>query len=106
MQKNYLGEELKIKVTAKPIDGMSLADYEWIARLWTSAYRVVEVAKGECIPMGDGSYAITLDTTRVGVGRLKLEVVAQLPDGDFEDGYATTIGVVDSVTQIVKRNGM
>lgn len=103
---NYLGEEIKVKVRAKPIDGMSLADYDWVALLWTSSYRVVEVPKRECIPMDDGVYVIPLDTMKVGVGSLKLKIVAELPDGDFEDGRRTTIGVVSGLTQIVKSNGV
>lgn len=104
-QKSYLGEDIKIKVQAKSIDGMSLADYEWVAHLWTNSHRVVEVLKSDCIPMDDGSYVIMLDTTQVGVGTLKLKIVAELPDGDFEDGYKTTIGMA-TLTQIVKSNGM
>lgn len=103
---NYLGEEIKVKVRAKPIDGMSLADYEWVAQLWTSSYRVVEVPKRECIPMDDGVYVILLDTMKVGVGSLKLKIVGELPDCDFEDGYKTTIGVAKGITQIVKSKGV
>lgn len=106
MKTNYLGEEIKIQVRAKPIDGMTLADYEWTAYIWTSSYRVVEVHKSDCIPMDDGSYVIILDTSKVGVGALKLKIVAEFPDGDFEDGYKTTIGVAKDITQIVKSNGV
>lgn len=102
METRFLGEEVKIKVSVTPVDGMTLADFDWRVKLWTRSSRAVEVRKAECIPQDDKSYIVRLDTAEVGPGVLKLKIIADIPDGDFIDGHRTVIGYVE-VMKIVKR---
>ena len=91
MAERILGEELKAIVSSK--SGISLDDCEWHIEAWCSTYKVVTIAKRECIALGGGEYAFRIDTTALGIGTPKIKVVAEVADGDFEDdGKRTTIG--------------
>lgn len=97
METRFLGEEVKIKVWVTPVDGMTLADFNWRVKLWTRRSRAVEVWKAECIPQDDKSYIVRLDTAEVGPGVLKLKAIADVPDGDFIDGDRKAIGYIEVI---------
>lgn len=91
MAERILGEELKAIVSSK--NGISLDDCEWHIEAWCSTYKVVTIAKRECIALGEGKYAFRINTLNIGVGTPKIKVVAEVADGDYEDdGKRTTIG--------------
>ncbi len=98
MQIRYLGEDVKIIVRATPVDGMTLADFDWVAHLWTNSSRIIQIPKNECIPQDGGAFVIRLNTLDVGTGSLKLKIVAEIPDADFSDGFRTTIGATTIMT--------
>ena len=102
MEERYLGEKLKIKLSAKVIQSQNLADMDWVAYLWCSSYKAKRISKSEAIPLDDGSYALPLDTMAVGVGVLRGEVIAQVKDGDFDGGYRPTIGAREVGVKIIK----
>jgi len=91
METRYLNEEVKLRISVTPVDGMNLDGFDWEVWLWTKPTKILKIQKGMCIPQDDGSYIIPFNTGNVGVGAMKLRIVACIPDGDFADGDRTSI---------------
>jgi hypothetical protein len=100
METKYLGEEFKTKVWITSEMDFTLDDFDWEAHLWCSTKREVIIKKEDAIPLGEGRYALRVDTTKTGSGTLKLKVIAQVPDGDFNDGFRTAIDAM-TICQIL-----
>lgn len=95
--------EHKINVHADPIDGYSLADYDFECKFFVFSNRVVSIKKNEMIQHEvDGvfdkdNFIAILDTEKVialGKGTLKMKLIAHVPDVDFPDGTRTEVGEI------------
>jgi hypothetical protein len=100
MEVKYLGEEFKTKVWITSEMDFDLDEFDWEARLWCSTKKEVVIKKEQAIPLGGGVYVLRVDTTETGAGTLKLKVIAQVPDGDFNDGFRTAIDAM-TICQIL-----
>jgi hypothetical protein len=100
MEQKYLGEEFKVKVWISSDMEFNLDEFDWEARLWCSTKREIVIKKQDAIPLGEGTYALRVDTTQTGSGTLKLKLIAQVPDGDFDDGFRTAIDAM-TICQIL-----
>ena len=100
MTTKYLGEEFKIKTWVTSEIDLNLDECDWEAKLWCSTKREVTIKKQDAIPLGDGAYALRVDTILTGSGTLKLKLIAQVPDGDFDDGFRTAIDAI-TICQIL-----
>ena len=97
-------QEYKINVHAEPIDGLSMAKYEFECQFYTRSNKVVTIPKIEMKKSevdgieDDNNYIAILDSEkikRLEKGSLKMKFVAHIPDSDFSDGFRTEI--VDNI---------
>lgn len=93
-----IGTELKINVSIEPIDGTHMSDYDFICRFYIYTNRYVDVKKSEMIKLDDDNYVACIDSAKIGVGQIKMQVTAFIPDADFTDGMRTE--VVDVFTGV------
>lgn len=106
----YLGTDLKLKVSIAAMDGKHMSDYDFDIEAYCNENSVVTASKrGDSLTNlakieGDNdSYLALIDTSAIGVGRLKCRVVAYIPDALFsDDGLRTEIDVVDTGITIIK----
>lgn len=92
-----IGTELKINVSIEPIDGTHMSDYDFICRFYIYTNRYVDVKKSEMIKLDNDNYVALVDSTAIGVGQIKMQVTAFIPDADFaDDGVRTEIETVNT----------
>jgi hypothetical protein len=106
----YLGTELKLKVGIEPMGDLHMSQYDFEIEAYCTDKSVVKASKKEdaltnlvAIDGDDDNYIALIDTSKIGVGKLKCRVVAYIPDTDFtDDGVRTEVVVMDTGITIVK----
>lgn len=78
---------------------LTMADYDFNVRLQRGP-NAYEVNKNEMIE-DQGDYYFILDTTRLGVGPVKVIVTADIPDNDVDGGIRTEIVVINNSIEIL-----
>ena len=112
----YLGTELKLRVGIEPMGGLHMEDYNFDIEAYCNDKSVVKASKRKdpqtkedvltnlvAIDGDEDNYIALIDTSVIGVGKLKCRVVAYIPDTDFtDDGVRTEVVVMDTGITIVK----
>ena len=102
-----LGTELKLRVHVDPIDDKQLQDYYFEVEVYTNSASVKykkEDSDNIILPGDNKDICIVLlNTSDIGVGRVKVKVTAQIPDPDFTDGFRTEIAVEDTDIIIIRK---
>lgn len=96
------GTELKLNIHLAPIDGMTLDGYDYTTEVFCTPKRSIVVKKSDTIRVDEENYLVRVDTNVTGVGRLACRIIAQIPDGDFDDGYRTEVVVIITNINVVK----
>ena len=111
MRKVIIGTELKLNINVEPIDGKSMADYDFDIILRGGKQSITLSKKGEVLSAGlkqvDGNnYIVAFDTQDLGLGRIICRVIAHIDDGDFDfqnhDNKRTEITEVNTGIEVVK----
>lgn len=105
MGKIYLGTELKLNVNIDPIGDNHMSNYDWKVELFTTPNKVVTVESTDvnnAICQDADNYIIKVDTTNIGVGKLKCRVTAYIPDADFPDYKRTEIQLYNPNIDIIR----
>lgn len=97
-----LGTELKLNIHIAPIDGMTLDNYEYTTEVYCTPNQRIVVKKSDTIRVDDENYLVRVDTNVIGVGRLVCRIIAQIPDGDFADGYRTEVVALSTNINVIK----
>lgn len=101
--KVFFGTEIKLSVHIDPIGNNHMKDYDWKIEAWTNPKKLVLITKSENTKYEDeDTVIIEIDTSLIGLGPLKLRVIAEIPDSDSSEstrrevvGLATNILIVD-----------
>lgn len=96
------GTEIKLNVHAEPIGDVHMEDYAFTVEVYTSPTKSIALRKEDLIYDDKDNYIVCLDSSKLGVGRLKCKLTAQIPDGDFNDSLRTEIAVIDTGIDIVR----
>lgn len=86
-EKVPLGADLKLNIHIEPINGYSMADYDFEVKLFSSQFRSITMKKEQLIAVDNDNYLACFSTLDVGSGELKALILAKIPDEDFEKGY-------------------
>lgn len=91
------GTELKVSLTMEQIGTARLSSVGWSAYVWSSdvPYKGQTIAKEQAIKVDDDTYILLLDSDKIGPGRYKLTLTANLPDADYPDGLRTEVQTID-----------
>ena len=95
------GTELKINVHIDPLGDLHMQDYDFECTFYIFPKKSVKVNKSEMVKVDEDNYLALVDTTGLGVGRLHLTLIAQLPDTDFGGAIRREIACVDTGIDIV-----
>lgn len=101
-QQIILGSELKININIEPMINLHMNDYDFICYFYVNQNRSLTVSKDQMKKIDDDNYVAMIDTSRIGVGELKVKVTAYIPDTDFDDSLRTEISTVNTGIQIIK----
>lgn len=94
--KVYLGTELKMNINIKPVENLTMDDYDFVCTAFCSNSKKVEATKQECNRIDADNYIFRVDTEKTGPGVLKIKVVAYIPDTDFPDSLRTEVSLVNT----------
>ena len=97
-----IGTEIKYACKIKPIDGLSIGQYDFYIESYCNPGQKVITTKEDAIMLNDNSVLVCVDSNIVGVGQLKCKVVAYIPDSKFPDGLRTEIKVLPTPYRIVR----
>jgi hypothetical protein len=101
----FLGTEIKLNIHIDPIDGLTMKDdFLFTIEAYCSPKNSITIEKDKAIPVENSKddYIILIDTYKVGTGTLKCKVIAEIPDGDFDNDYRTEVSIIDTGINIVK----
>jgi hypothetical protein len=106
----YLGTELKLRVGIEPMGDLHMSQYDFDIEVYCNEKSVVTASKKKgvltnlvAIDGDEDNYIALIDTSVIGVGKLKCRVVAYIPDTDFtDDGVRSEVVVTDTGITIVK----
>ena len=98
-----LGSEIKLNVNIKPINNgeFHAADYAFECQFYTSK-NTITLSREQMIYMDPDNYIATIDTKLLGVGEIKVKIIAQIPDDDFDDRLRTEITRINTGINIIK----
>lgn len=97
-----LGTEIKLNIHISPIDGVTIDDYDYTTEVYCTPLKNIIVPKSETIRVDNENYIVRVDTNVIGVGKIVCRIVAQIPDGDFDDGYRTEVVAIMTNINVVK----
>ena len=92
----HLGEKFKLNINLPPVDNASMDDYDFIAKAYCVPYKSQIITKANALRDDANNYVAKIDSSILGLGRVRLRITAQIPDGDFEDGYRPSICEIDT----------
>lgn len=101
-QQIIYGSEIKLNINIKPIDSLHMSDYDFNVVFFTNTESKIVMNKDQCKKVDDDNYLALLDTTKLGLGKLKMKITAYLPDIDFDDELRTEVIQETTGIQIVK----
>ena len=104
MKTTFLGTELKLNIHIAPMGDMTMDRYDFTVELYCTTRQVVSIPKPQLKRVDANNYIVTFDTKDVGVGTLKCDIKANIPDSDFAAGVRTEI--VKCETGITIKNGI
>lgn len=91
--------EFKLNIHADPIDGYYMDDYDFEAQIYASANEVVSIPKNKMKKVDRENYVVAVDSeavSKIGKGKLKLRLVAYIPDADFTDRLRTETAEIET----------
>lgn len=97
----YKGSVEAFIITMPTIGGSSLASASWKLKVWAS--ECITINKSEAIHIADDQYKVYIDTSLIGKGIVRMQLVIDMIDVDYAGGlrpqmptYETDYVVVDS----------
>lgn len=101
-QQIIYGSEIKLNINIKPVDFLHMSDYDFNVVFFTNSDSSVTLSKEQLKKVDDDNYLAMIDSTQLGLGKVKMKITAYLPDNDFDDKIRTEIIQTITGIQIVK----
>lgn len=102
MVTSIIGTEEKFSVHVEPLDGIHVRNYDFSVKVYSNKQANVIIPKEDVIFESDDSFLITVDTSIIGLGVITIEVIAHIPDADFDDNTRTEIARYITDTQVIQ----
>ena len=95
------GSEFKINVSMDPIDGNSMSN-TFFKCIFYCGDKSITLDKDDMIQVDDNNYVAPLDSSKLGIGNIKIRYDVDIPDEDFDDGYRHEIAIINTGINIIK----
>lgn len=99
---SIIGTEEKFSVRVEPLDDIHVRNYDFSVKVYSNKQANVIIPKEDVIFESDDSFLITVDTSIIGLGVITIEVIAHIPDADFDDNTRTEIARYITDTQVIQ----
>ena len=105
--KVYLGTEMKLNIAVDPIGTITMDDYKspFKVEVYCTPNKKVEINSDDdtaCVRVDSNNYIVLVNTDNIGVGKVKVKLIAEIPDTQFSDSYRTEVALIDTGIEIVK----
>ena len=104
--KVYLGTEMKLNIAVDPIGTITMENYkEFKVEVYCTPTKKVEIKSDNddvCKKVDSNNYIILVNTDDSGVGKVKVKLIAEVPDTQFSDSFRTEVALIDTGIEIVK----
>lgn len=77
--KIYLGTDIKYNIHIDPIDSLTMSEYDFEAE-FMCVKNTLRISKSQMKKVDDNNYIARVESTKLGVGEVKLKVTAYIPD--------------------------
>ena len=94
-----LGQIERYTIHMEPMGVSNLSSCNWKLLVW-SKNRIL-IPKTSCILQTEDSYDFFVDTTRIGVGNIYIQLVIELLDMDYDKGYRPQMPIIDTEDRVV-----
>lgn len=104
--KVYLGTEIKLNLNIEKIGSHSMSDYDFTVEVFCNPTKKLTIEKDNPSLIkkdDDDNYILLIDTETIGIGKVKLQVTAHIPDQDFPDQLRTEVQIVNTDIEVIKR---
>lgn len=98
----YLGSEFKAYIKLDPVASMNMDDYDFYAEYYCNPNRKIKIEKKDMIRKSENEYWACLNSSDLGTGTLKCNVVRFVPDADFDDSLRTDRVTFDFEVRILR----
>ena len=95
------GSEFKINVNMDPIDGNSMSN-TFFKCIFSCGDKSITLDKDDMIQVNDNNYVAPLNSSKLGIGNIKIRYEVDIPDEDFDDGYRHEIAIINTGINIIK----
>ena len=99
MGETIIGTQLKLNISIEAINGYHMKDYEFSCMFYVDLDNPIIINKSQMKYKDADNYLVILDTTAIGIGRVRARITANIPDDDFDK--KTRKEIVDIDTGIV-----
>lgn len=98
----HKGTELKFNINIKPLGTLTMDDYDFECAAYCVSAKKLIIPKSHCIRLDNSNYIITVDTEYTGMGELKVQLTAKIPDADFHDGLRTEVLQLETGITVIR----
>lgn len=91
---SIIGSQFKINVYLEPIGNVHLEDCDFTCTFFTSHNKFIKVYKSDMIRADKDNFIALVDSSKLGVGTIKMTMEVDVIDSDFKSGVRKEIKTV------------
>lgn len=96
----YMPSEEEVNIHLQPIDGYTMDRYDFTCEVFCSPIRKQVITKKDMNRVDENNYTLWMKTSSIGVGRVKIKVLAQIPNIYLENGFRQVTTYLDPRVEI------
>ena len=93
--KIYTPSDEEINIHLYPIDGYTMDEYDFTCEIFCTSLRKKTLRKRDMRRVDESNYVAKLNTAEIGVGAVKIRVLARIPNVNYDDGYRDVVTYLD-----------
>lgn len=96
----YVPSEEEVNISLYPIDGYTMDEYDFTCEIFCSSMRKQILSKSDLRRVDENNYVAIVETAKIGAGKVKIRVLARVPNANFDDGFRDVVTYLDPKTEI------
>lgn len=96
----YIPSEEELNISLYPIDGYSMDEYDFTCEIFCSTFRKQVIEKNDMERIDANNYRVWMKTSMIGIGKVKVRVVARIPNDKCDDGFRDVVTYLDPRVEI------
>ena len=96
----YTSSDEELNISLYPIDGYNMDEYDFVCEIFCSPLRKQIVHKKDMERIDASNYRVWMKTSVIGVGNVKVRVLAKIPNAKCDDGYRDVVTYLNPMVEI------